>query len=90
MKTETINTILTFVLGALALLGVIFALRTINHTRELTSLQIQVGNINANYLRLQALTSEVVAYNQKYPSPELTRILQPPAASAAQSKPAAR
>ena len=34
MKCETTNTVLTFVLGALALLGVIFALQTIFRTRE--------------------------------------------------------
>jgi hypothetical protein len=70
------NSVLTFVLGAFVVLGVIFALQTIVRTREIRSLQIQMTNINANYMRLQALANDVNAYNQKTPSAELTRILQ--------------
>jgi hypothetical protein len=76
MKCETMNSVLTFVLGAFVVLGVILALQTINRTREIRSLQIQAANINANYMRLQALASDVNAYNQKNPSAELTHILQ--------------
>jgi hypothetical protein len=76
MKCETMNSVLTFVLGAFVVLGVILALQTINRTREMRSLQIQAANINANYMRLQALASDVNAYNQKTPSAELTHILQ--------------
>ncbi len=76
MKCETMNSVLTFVLGAFVVLGVIFALQTIFHTRQIRSLQIQMTNINANYMRLQALAADVNAYNQKNPSPDLTRILQ--------------
>jgi hypothetical protein len=70
------NSVLTFVLGAFVVLGVILALQTINRTREIRSLQIQAANINANYMRLQALASDVNAYNQKTPRAELTHILQ--------------
>jgi hypothetical protein len=70
------NSVLTFVLGAFVVLGVILALQTIFRTREIRSLQIQMTNINANYMRLQALANDVNAYNQKTPSAELTRILQ--------------
>jgi hypothetical protein len=76
MKCETMNSVLTFVLGAFVVLGVICALQTIIRTRELRTLQIQMTNINANYMRLQALANDVNAYNQKTPSVELTRILQ--------------
>jgi hypothetical protein len=78
MKSETMNSALTFVLGAFVVLGVIFALQTVFRTREFRSLQIQMAGINANYIRLQALASEVNAYNQnqKPPNAELTRILQ--------------
>ena len=76
MKCETMNSVLTFVLGAFVVLGVIFALQTIFRTREIRSLQIQAANINANYMRLQALASDVSAYNQKAPTAELTHILQ--------------
>ena len=76
MKCETMNSVLTFVLGAFVVLGVFFAFRTIVRTREIRSLQIQAANINANYMRLQALVGDVNAYNQKTPSAELTHILQ--------------
>ena len=76
MKCETMNSVLTFVLGAFVVLGVIFALQTIFRTREIRSLQVQAANINANYMRLQALAGEINTYNQKTPSAELTRILQ--------------
>jgi len=75
MKCETMNSALTFVLGAFVVLGVILALQTIFRTREIRSLQIQMTNINANYMRLQALANDVNAYIQKTPSPELKRIL---------------
>jgi hypothetical protein len=78
MKCEVLNEILTFVLGILVVLGVIFAVQTINRSRELNTLQIQAVAINQNYLRLQGLLNEVLAYNQKYPNPELTHILQTP------------
>ena len=76
MKCETMNSVLTFVLGAFVVLGVIFALQTIFRTREFRSLQIQMASINANYMRLQALAGDVNAYNQKNPNADLTRILQ--------------
>jgi hypothetical protein len=76
MKCETMNSVLTFVLGAFVVLSVIFALQTIFRTREIRSLQIQAANINANYMRLQALANDVNAYNQRTPNAELTRILQ--------------
>jgi hypothetical protein len=70
------NSALTFVLGAFVVLGVIFALQTIFRTREIRSLQIQMTNINANYVRLQTLANDASVFNQKTPSAELTRILQ--------------
>ncbi len=78
MKSDTMNSVLTFVLGAFVVLGVIFALQTIFRTREFRSLQIQMTNINANYMRLQALAADVNAYNNslKTPSAELNGILQ--------------
>jgi len=76
MKCETMNSVLTFVLGAFVVLSVIFALQTIFRTREFRSLQIQATMDNANLMRLQALANDVYAYNQKAQNPELTRILQ--------------
>ena len=79
MKCDTTNAVLTFVLGALILLDVIFALQTINYTREFRSLQFQALRDQAMMAQLQqldAVAKEAVAYNQKNPNPELTRILQ--------------
>jgi hypothetical protein len=85
MKSDMTNTILTFVLGFLAVLGVIFALQTMFLTREFRSLQIQAMQGQNGLVRVQALANDALAYNQKTPSPELTRILQ-----AVQAKPAAK
>ena len=76
MKCETMNSMLTFVLGAFVVLGVILALQTIFRTREIRSLQVQMTNINANYMRLQALANDVNAYNQKNPNTDLSSILK--------------
>jgi cell division protein FtsL len=76
MKCDMTNSILTFVLGVLVVLGAILTVQTINHTRELNQLSAENLAINQNYARLQALNNEVVAYDQKYPNPALTHILQ--------------
>jgi hypothetical protein len=78
------NAVLTFALGVLAVAGVFFALRTIIITHELRSLTFQATACNSYLMQAQTLANDVAAYNQKTPSPELTRLLQ-----AAQAKPAA-
>ncbi len=85
MKCDTTNAILTFVLGVLAVAGVIFALQTIFLTREFRQLSVQATFANNSILQAQALAADVAAYNQKNPSLELAKILQ-----AVQAKPAAR
>ncbi|MEI9959660.1 MAG: hypothetical protein WDM76_00610 [Limisphaerales bacterium] len=85
MKNDTITTVLNLVLGLLALAGVWFALMTILHTRDFRSLQFQATQANNSILQIQAIANEAAAYNQKYPSAELTKLLQP-----APAKPAAR
>ena len=82
---ETTNTVLTYVLGVLALLGVIFALQTIFRTREYRSLTAQAAQANNAFMRIQSLANDTQAYNLKNPSPEVTRILQ-----SIQAKPATR
>jgi hypothetical protein len=87
MKCKTTNSFLTFVLGALVILGVFFAVRTTFLTRELRRLNAQASLANSNLLQIQgpaqALFNDVIAYNRANPSPELTRLLQP-------AKPAAK
>jgi hypothetical protein len=88
MKCETTNGILTFMLGVLLLLDVLFAVRTINSTRAFRSLEIQATQAQAALVQIQQVESignDAMGYNLKNPSPELTRILQ-----AAQVKSAAK
>ena len=72
MKCETTNTVLTFILGALVLLGVIFALKTINQTRELRSLANQA---RTELIREQAFFNDCLEYSKTHP--DINRILQP-------------
>ena len=76
MKYETTNTVLTFILGALVFLGVIFALKTINHTRELRSLTSQAMTVNTGLMREQAFFNDCLQYGRVHP--DINRILQPP------------
>ena len=81
------NAIVTFALGAFALLGLIFALQIFFYTRDLRALQVHAFEAQAGLMRVQQLQAVVIdatAFNQKSPNPELTRILQ-----MTQTKPAA-
>ena len=75
MKCETFNTIFTSLLGVSALLGVIFALRTVFHTRELRSLQAQMLTCQVNVNRLNLALSAAAQYGKTHP--DIERILQP-------------
>jgi hypothetical protein len=75
MKCETTNTILTFILGALVLLGVVFALKTINQTHELRSLASQAMTANTALVREQAFFNDCFDYGKTHP--DISRILQP-------------
>jgi hypothetical protein len=85
MKCETTDTILKFALAVLVILAVIFALQTIFRTRELRSLTQKVNADQHYVLQVQSLYNDALAYSQKNPSPDLTRILQ-----TVQAKPATR
>jgi hypothetical protein len=85
MKCETTDTVLKFVLAALVILAVIFALQTIFRTRELRSLTQQATMANNSMLQVRSLYNDSLIYSQKNPSLELTRILQ-----TVQAKPATR
>jgi len=76
MKNDTLNGILTFVLGVLVVLGVVFALRLLNVTHEFRVLQSAAAQANGKLVVAQSLLNESVAYNKKFPSTELTGILQ--------------
>lgn len=72
MKCETTNTILTFVLGALTLLSVVFALQTIFRTRELRSLQMAIPEQNY-MMTVQLLYNDAVEYGKTHP--DINRLL---------------
>ena len=74
MKCEMINAVLTFMLGALVLLGVVLALKTINHTRELRSLTSQAMTANMGLMREQAFFNDCLEYGKTHP--DINRILQ--------------
>jgi hypothetical protein len=76
MRNDTLNGILTFVLGVLVVLGVIFALRVVNIMHETRVLGSAAVQANGNMARAQGLLNEAVAYNKKYPNPQLTSILE--------------
>jgi hypothetical protein len=89
MKNDSTTTVLNFVLAALVILGVAFALINIWRTRELrqmqSALQLQVQKLQFTSSKAQALVSDVMTFNATAKSPELTQILQavqtpPPAA----------
>ncbi len=76
MKSESLNGILTYVLGVLVILAVYFALKVFFLTRESRSLQAQALQASAKMAQTEAVFKEAQAYNVKYQSPDLTRILQ--------------
>ena len=80
MKSETTNTVLTFILGALVFLGVVFALKTINRTHELRSLTFQATTANMELIREQAFFNDCLEYSKTHP--DINRILQPVTKSA--------
>lgn len=76
MKSDTMNGFLTFALGILCVLGVVFAMKVVFVTRESRMLQSQFVQANARIVGIKTLIGDVAAYNQKNPSPELTKALQ--------------
>ena len=75
MKCDSTNCILTFVLGVLAVAGVVFAMQTFFLTREFRALTVQATIANNSLVQVQALANDVAAYNQKNPNAELTKLL---------------
>jgi len=84
MKFETLNGILTFVLGVLVVFGVILAVRMILLTHDLRTLQKEASHDQALIVQTEQIYNDATAYNQKAQSPELSRILQ----TVVQNKPA--
>ena len=76
MKTDLTNSILTMVLSVLAVAGVVLVVRTVMQTREWRQISTQAAGQNGFITQSQVLLNDVAAYNQKNPSPELTKLLQ--------------
>jgi hypothetical protein len=75
MKSDTTTTVLNFMLAALVILGVVFALLSIMRTREFRQLTASATFANSTLMRAQGLANDAAAYNISAKSPELTRIL---------------
>jgi hypothetical protein len=76
MKCETINSIMTFVLGAFVVLGVVFALQSMFGQRDLRRLQIEATLDNSYRMTIESIANDTIAYAEKNPNPDLLRILQ--------------
>lgn len=75
MKCEAANMIFTFMLGMLIVLGAIFALQTVNHTREMRSLQAQFQVAQKNLGWVNLLLNDSVQYGKTHP--DIMPILKP-------------
>jgi len=76
MKCETLNGILTFILGVLVVLAVISAVRLVMMHHELRSLQTEATRANFLMMQAQAVVNDAQLYYQKNPDPKLAQILQ--------------
>lgn len=74
MKSDTTNTILNLLLAALALAGVVLALRTISLTRELHSFQMAVPEKNY-LLTVESMAKDAKQYEKTHP--DISPILAP-------------
>ena len=87
MKNDSTTTFLNFVLAALVILGVLFALLNIWKGRDVRSIQAQVQfqaqNFQIASVIAQALLNDTVLYNNTARSPELAAIIQSVQAPAA-------
>jgi hypothetical protein len=90
MKNDTTSTLLNFILAALVIMGVLFAVLGIVRQRELNhlmpELQLHSQIAQVNLPQAQMLLNDALAYNTKAQNADLARILasaQRPAAPAA-------
>jgi hypothetical protein len=90
MKNDTTTTLLNFVLAALVIFGVVFAIWSIWRTRDLrqlqTTLQVQMQRVQVSSARAQSLLNDVIVFNATAKNQELAQIIQ----SAQTPQPAAK
>lgn len=76
MKSDTLNAVLTFILGVLVVAGVVLALRLVFVTKQTRQLGQTATYSKFKIAQAEGVFREAAAYGQKNPSPELNRILQ--------------
>jgi sensor histidine kinase YesM len=76
MNSDSLNGVLTFVLGVLVVLAVILAMRMALLTHETRVLQRQAQIAQEVIVQTQAVYNDAAAYNQRANDPTLARILQ--------------
>jgi len=76
MKSDTTTTVLNFVLAALVILGVVFAILAMQRTGQLRAVTPVAMQVNSRMMMVQSLVADVNNYNQQAKSPEITRLLQ--------------
>ena len=80
MKNDSTTTVLNFVLAALVILGVVFALLNIWRTRDLrhmqVALQVQMQRTQVTSAKAQALLADVIKFNETAKNPELAQVIQ--------------
>jgi hypothetical protein len=80
MKNDTTTTFLNFVLAALVILGVLFALLGIwkghDARRIQARVQVEAMNFQTAMARANVLLNDTITYNATAKSPELTAIIQ--------------
>lgn len=86
MKSDTLNGILTFMLGVFVVAGVVLAVRWAMLTHELHRWQRLASIDQAILVQTQSVYADAAAYNQKYNDPRLAQILS----TVVQHKPATR
>ena len=76
MKSDTTTTVLNFILAALVILGVVFALLSMTRAREFKMLSTNATLANNALMRAQGLANDTAAYNATAKSPELAKAIQ--------------
>jgi hypothetical protein len=80
MKNDSTTTAMNFVLAALVILGVVFALLNIWRSRDLrhlqTALQVQMQKYQYGTAKAQALLNDAIAYNATAKNAEMAQIIQ--------------
>jgi len=76
MKNDLTTTFLNFVLAALVILGVLFAVLSMKRTRDFRAVTPFAMQANTKAMMMQSLVSDVTAYNAQVKNPEIARLLQ--------------